>query len=210
MSEKAKKSEKKKDAAKKTAKPKATKPEKAEEKVVAPKVEMPKTETPKIETHVSGRKKKGIDLKTWILVGFAIIAFVIVSVAIIMLNQVEKIDSSYFHDADGKIVLTMDKSYAELDDSEWEPEITHVVYYHDNNMVTGARAFYEYKDEAEAKEAFNNLSLGQFADGKKLSGRFVVFSVKKQQYEDLTVAELKHTIELMKEIHALILDYDQK
>ena len=209
MSEKAKESEKKKVDAKKTSKPKATKSKKAEAKVTAPKVEMPKNETPKIETHVSGRKK-GIDLKTWILVGLAAVAFVIVSVAIIVLNQVEKFDSSYFHDGDGKIVLTMNKYYAELDSSEYESDITHVVYYHDGNKVTNARAFYEYKDEAEAKEAFDNLSLGEFAEGKKLSGRFVVFSVKKQQYEDLTVEELKHNIELLKQIHALILDYDQK
>ncbi len=210
MSEKAKKSEKKKLDAKKTAKPKAAKAKEAEAKVEAPKVEMPKNETQKFETHVTGRTKKGIDLKTWILVGLAAIAFVIVSVAIVMLNQVERFDSSYFHDGDGKIVLTMDKYYAELDSSEYEPDITHVVYYHDNNKVTNVRAFYEYKDEAEAKEAFDNLSLGEFAEGKKLSGRFVAFAVKKQQYENMTVEELKHNIELLKQIHALILDYDQK
>lgn len=162
---------------------------------------------------MSGKLKKKIekppfDYKTTIWVGLAVVALLLVIMAILKFNQNEKIDSSYFHDADGKIVLTMDEDVAELDNSEWEPPITHIVYYHDGDKITSVRAFYEYKTEADAEEANKHLELGDFADGKKMSGRFIVFDVKKSQYDGMTVTELEENRELLKQIDALILDYD--
>ena len=156
-----------------------------------------------------GRKRvREIDHKTWILVGFAIIALVFVIIAIVNFSQNESFDSSYFHDADGRIVLTMDRDSASLDDSIYEPNITHIVYYYEGDNITGVRAFYEYATEAEAKTAYAHLGLGSFADGKKLSGRFIVFNVKRAMYESVTVESLKNDRELLKDINALILDYD--
>lgn len=151
--------------------------------------------------------ERKIDHKTWILVCFAIIALIIVTVVILNFMLNEKIDSCYFHDGNSKIVSTMDKDSAALEDSIYEPNITHVVYYHDGTNITGAKAFYEYKDEEEAKEAYPHLGLGDFADNKKLNGRFVVFQVKKDLYDGLTVDKVKHSQELLKQINALILDY---
>lgn len=153
---------------------------------------------------------KPFDYKTWILVLFAVAALIVVIMAILKFTQNEKIDSSYFHDDDKKIVLTMDAENADLDDSKWEPEITHMVYYYDGNKITSARAFYEYETEAEAEEANKNLGLGEFADGKKVNGRFVVFDVNKSRYENLTVEKLRKNVELLKEINALILNYDKR
>lgn len=158
---------------------------------------------------VEEKVEKKIDHKTWILVCFAIIALIIVVVVILNFTLNEKFDSSYFHDSNGKIVSTMDKDSAALEDSIYEPNITHVVYYHDGTDITGARAFYEYKNEEEAKEVYPHLGLGDFADSKKLSGRFVVFQVKKDLYDGLTVDKIKHSQELLKQIDALILDYDE-
>ena len=155
------------------------------------------------------KKKKPFDYKTTIWVGLALVALIIVIMMILKFNQNETIDSSYFHDADGKIVLSMDKEMSALDDSEWEADVTHVVYYYDGNKIIAARAFYEYATEAEAEEANKHLSLGEFADGKKINGRFIVFDINKSQYEDMTVEDLKESRELLKEIDALILDYDE-
>lgn len=154
-------------------------------------------------------QKQKIDLKSWIMAGCAMIALAIVITMIIILNQNEEIESDYFRSDDTKIVLTMDKETAALDDSEWEPEITHMVYYYDGNKITGAKAFYEYDDAAEAKEAYDNLGVGEFSESKKLNGRFVVFVIKKRQYDGMTVEELKENIELLKQIDALILDYNE-
>lgn len=149
-----------------------------------------------------------IDHKTWISVGLAIVALFLVVCAIVGLSQNEKIESNYFASNDKKIVLTMNRDTAALDDSEYEPEITHVVYYIDGDKITGVRAFYEYPNEQTAKNANEHLTLGEFATAKALSGRFVIFQVKEDQYKDMTVTELKKNIELLKEIDALVLDYD--
>ena len=155
------------------------------------------------------KNKKKFDSKTWIYVGLLIVALVLVIVAIVNFSQNEKFDSGYFHDDDSKIVLTMDRNTAALDDSIYEPNITHIVYYYDGNKITGVRAFYEYSTEEEAKTAYAHLGLGDYADGKKLSGRFIVFNVKSMQYENLTVEDLKKNVELLKGIDALILDYGE-
>lgn len=205
MSEKTKKTEKKKVDAKKT---KAPKVKESTKKVKAPKVETPKAEEA-IKTDVKGTpRKRKLDFKTWFLVGCSVIALIVVITAFILLNQVEKVDSSFFHDDDRKVVLTMSKNVAALDDTEWEPDITHVVYFHDGDKITSSKAYYEYKNDEQAREAFDNLSLGEFANGKKLSGRFVIFSVKSDLFKDLTLSALLDRREKLKEIHALILNYD--
>lgn len=158
----------------------------------------------------SNRKRvKEIDHKTWIWVCLSIIALVFVIIAIVNFSQNESYDSSYFHDGDGRIVLTMDRDSASLDDSIYEPNITHIVYYYEGDNITGVKAFYEYATEAEAKTAYAHLGLGSFADSKRLSGRFIVFNVKRAMYENVTVEFLKNDRELLKDIDALILDYDE-
>ena len=150
-----------------------------------------------------------LDHKTWILVGFLIIALVFVIIAIVNFSQNESYDSSYFHDAEGKIVLTMDRDSASLDDTIYEPNITHIIYYYEGDNIVSVKAFYEYATEKEAKTAYEHLKLGDFADSKKLSGRFVVFQIKRAMYDGITVESLKNDIELLKGIDALILDYGE-
>lgn len=159
----------------------------------------------KDKERASTRKK--FDFKTWIFVGFLAVALVFVIVAIVNFTHREKYDSSYFHDTDGKIVLTMGKDAAALEDSVYEPNITHIVYYYEGNNVTGVKAFYEYATEKEAEKAYEHLGLSDFADSKNLRGRFVVFQVKRAMYEGLSVETLRADIETMKAIDALILDY---
>ncbi|MBR3269686.1 hypothetical protein IKG07_00285 [Candidatus Saccharibacteria bacterium] len=163
----------------------------------------------KKKTAKTKKVEKPFDYKTTIWVGLALVALMIVIMAILKFSQNEKFDSSYFHDADGKIVLTMSKEMSALDDSEWESDVTHVVYYYEGNKIIGARAFYEYATESEAEEAYKHLDLGPSASGKRISGKFVVFDVNKSQYENMTVEDLKASRELLKEIDALILDYGE-
>lgn len=156
------------------------------------------------------RKLPKFDVKTWAFVSVAVVAFMLVVAAIVNFGQTEKIESDYFHDSDGKIVLTMNKEMAALDNSEYEPFITHVVYYYNGNNITEVKAFFEYPDENTARQAYENLGLGDFADSKRLNGRFVEFQVKRAQYDGVSLDELKSDIETMKEIDALILDYNEK
>lgn len=174
---------------------------------MAKKVAMKDTEK---DNKKEGNKKveKRIDFKTWISVGILAIALVFVIALIMNFSQNEKYDSSYFHDSDGKIVFTMDKDMAVLDESIYEPNITHIVYYYSGNNVTNVKAFYEYATEREAEISFEHLGLGTFADSKNLNGRFIVFQVKKSMYENLTVDTLKTDAEKLKSADALILDYE--
>ena len=159
--------------------------------------------------HKKTRNVKSFDYKTTIWIGLFLVAFVIVVMAILKFNQNESFDSSYFHDADGKIVLTMSREMSALDDSEWEADVTHVVYYYEGDKIIAARAFYEYATEAEAEEAFKHLELGTYSTNKKINGKFVVFDINKSQYENMTVEDLKESRELLKQIDALILDYGE-
>ena len=152
---------------------------------------------------------KGIDKKTWILMALATVAFVIVVVVIVIVSRPEKIDSGYFHDDENKIVLTMSGDMSALDDSPYESGVVHVVYYYNGDKIASARVFYEYPDEEMAKIAFSKLEPGEYANNKKLNGKYVIFDLNKTQYEDLTVEELRQNIELLKLINALILDYDE-
>lgn len=154
-------------------------------------------------------EKKKIDIKTWVLVGCAVVALVIVIAVILAFNQSEKIDSSYFKDSDGKIVVTLDKEMAALDDSIYEGDVVHTVYYYDGDKITNARLFYEYYSEDDAKKAYEKLEPNAYLEDKKLNGKFIMFKVNKVLYEDTTVTELKETIEQLEEIDALILDYDE-
>lgn len=163
----------------------------------------------KTATKKTTKVVKPFDYKTTIWVGLALVGLIIVIMMILKFNQNEKIDSSYFHDSDGKMVLSMDKEISALDDSEWEADVTHMVYYYEGNKIVAARAFYEYATDAEAEEAYKHLDLGAYSTNKKISGRFIVFDVNKAQYENLTVDDLKESRELLKEIDALILDYDE-
>ncbi|MDO4526617.1 MAG: hypothetical protein Q4B87_00810 [Candidatus Saccharibacteria bacterium] len=161
------------------------------------------------ETNNSKRKRK-FDLKTWVLVGCAVVALVAVVAIIVGFNFREKYTSDYFHDADGRFVVTMDYKTAALENGPYEPFITHVVYYYDGEKITDAKAFYEYANNQDATEAYNKMAVGEYFDGISLNDRFVVLSIKKTQYEGVTLADLKASRDQLKGIDAVILDYDDK
>lgn len=183
--------------------------EKPKKKAAKTKKTVKTEKTTKAKKVVEKVVKKPFDYKTTIWVGLTLVALILVVMAILKFNQNERIDSSYFHDTDGKIVLTMTEDNAALDESIWEAPITHVVYYYSGDTLTGARAFYEYTTEAEAEEAFKHLELGDFANNKKISGKFVIFEVKDTRYNTMSVEELRNSIERLKQSNKLVLDYDE-
>lgn len=164
----------------------------------------------KVEKVSKADSVKPFDYKTWIWVLLAVAALILVIIAIVNFSQNEKFDSSYFHDADGKIVLTMTGETSALDNSEYESDIVHVVYFYDGEKITRGRIFYEYETDAEAEEAYKHLDLSEYATNGKISGRFVVFDINNSLYKDVTVTQLKEDVESLKQADALILDYDQQ
>ncbi|MBR5046265.1 hypothetical protein IKX73_01390 [Candidatus Saccharibacteria bacterium] len=146
-------------------------------------------------------KKKKLDLKSKIilgLIGIAIVAAVVVLV--VMLNRKESYDDDYFVSDDAKLVVAIDKELAAYDDSDYEPDVTYILYYYTGDDVTGMKVFFRYDTEEEAKEADENITMdGKFwATDKYLNGRYVIFNVDKEQYEGLVVSDIRKLIDDMK------------
>ena len=147
--------------------------------------------------------------KTLIMMGASFVVLVVVVILIVTIFWNKPVDSCFFHDSDDKIVITMDKETASIEGSAFEPYITHMVYYHDGKNITGLEAYYEYESEDVAKAVYDYLKPNGFADSKYRNGRFVVFKVNKSKYEGVTVDEIKDELERLKQIDAVILDYDE-
>lgn len=153
-----------------------------------------KIERKKKTEREAGRRK--FDFKSLVLGLLAFVALVVVIVAIVLLNnQPEEIPD--FKTNDTQIVMTMNAEMASYEDSEYEPEITHIVYFHDGEKVTNVKAYYEYGTDAEAKEALPELSMDYFS-GKRVAGRYVVLQVERDKFAGLTVAEIEKQYSLMK------------
>ena len=139
-----------------------------------------KIERKKKTEREAGRRK--FDFKSLVLGLLAFVALVVVIVAIVLLNnQPEEIPD--FKTNDTQIVMTMNAEMASYESSEYEPEITHIVYFHDGEKVTNVKA--------------PELSMDYFS-GKRVAGRYVVLQVERDKFAGLTVAEIEKQYSLMK------------
>lgn len=72
-----------------------------------------------------------------------------------------------------------------------------LVYYYQDNVITGVEHYYEYKDEKEAKEHYekDKEELKNDASIKKisLSGKYVVYVMTGDRDEGKTVEEIKNS-----------------
>lgn len=96
-------------------------------------------------------------------------------------NQIEETLKSFYTD-DNKLVYNNGDVYK-------------IVFYYEDDKITGLEHYYEYKDEKEAKEKYeedketlkNNTSIKDII----LSGKYVVYVLSGDQYEGKTVQEVK-------------------
>lgn len=148
------------------------------------------------------KTRQKFDRKSLGLGILAFLALLVVIVTIIVLNNQEEVIPE-FKTNDMQIVMTMDEDMASYEESDFEPEITHIVYLHDGDKITNVKAYYEYRTEEEAKEAFNKLSMDYYS-GKKLAGKYIVLQAKKDKFSGLTVEEVEKQYSLMKAAGALV------
>ena len=116
------------------------------------------------------------------------------------LKVANSLDDSYFQTKGNRMVLSLNKEIASFDDSEYEPDITHIVYYYGGNKINNVKIFFAYETKGEARTAYKNISMEgkDWALKKKLQGRFVVFELGSDQYDQLTTEEVKESIISMK------------
>lgn len=143
----------------------------------------------------------------------------VVMVAVILLAVVlaltlggnRPVDETIFETGDNRLVVSMNADMASFEDGEYEPEITRIVYYHNGKNITNMEIYFEYQTEDKAKEAYGNISLEgkDWATGKNLNGRFIIFDVAPGQYGGLTVEQMEGTIENMRAAGTLLEGTDE-
>lgn len=146
--------------------------------------------------------------KVW-LGGVAIVLLVaIVIVGIVLGNRQEPIEDGYFVSDETKLVQSMPANVAAFEENEeYSPMVTHIVYYHgDGPEITGVKVYFEYENEEQAVSANANITMDKksWSTGKRLNGKYIVFGVKGEQYNGLTVAEVSDNITSMEAAGGLL------
>ena len=139
---------------------------------------------------------------------------VVVAVAVVLLAVVialtlggkGEVNYSIFLPAGDRLVASMNAEAASFEDGEYEPEITRIIYYHNGKEITKVEVYFEYESEDEAKKANENITLAgkEWATGKSLRGRFIVFDVASEQYNGLSVEQMRRTLEDMRAAGTLL------
>ena len=127
----------------------------------------------------------------------AIVLVILIAVGAIILNRQEPVPDGYFVSDDTKLVMGVPAGISALESNkEYAPEMNYLVYYYDGNKITNARIYFEYDDDAEAKEANDHITLENkpWAASKRLNGRYIVFEAKPDQYRDLTTERVRENI----------------
>ena len=146
--------------------------------------------------------------KMW-LGGVAVVLLIIaVVVGIVLGNRQEPIADDYFMSDETKLVQSMPANVAAFEENEeYSPMVTHIVYYHgDGPEVTGVKVYFEYENEDRAQTANANITMDKksWSTGKRLNGKYIVFGVKGEQYDGLTVAQVSDNIASMEAAGGLL------
>ena len=140
------------------------------------------------------------DFAIGMIIGIVVLLVFVMAGIGMNLKSMNSIDDSYFKSEGNKLVLSMNKDIASFDDSAYEPDVTHIVYYYSGNTINNVRIFFAYDSKSEAKTAYKNISMEgkDWALKKKLQGKYVVFELGSSQYDKLTTEEVKEEIVSMK------------
>jgi hypothetical protein len=132
-----------------------------------------------------------------IVIVAAVALIIVIIVAISASNSFyESIDDDYFVSDGSKLVLTLPKKTASFETSEYEPDITHVVYYYSGDDITSARVFFAYNSEEEAREADKNIKSDDkdWMTGRKLNGKYIIFNTNSDFISGLTASFVKKAV----------------
>ena len=144
-----------------------------------------------IKTKVAGKDAASNSSK-FVVFGIAIVAIIAAIIAVVVaINANSTINDAYFVSDGSKYVLNIEG------DEDGKTKATHIVYYYSGDKITGAKSFYEFADEATAKEAYNELkeSAAEYADSSELKGKYIVITASDDDIKDITVDGVKSQIE---------------
>ena len=133
-----------------------------------------------------------------------VVVIIAIVVAVIFATRGPQINDAYFVSDGSKYVLNVDNN----SDDENAPIKTHIVYTYSGDKITGMFTYGEFKDEATAKNAFENYESVEDDSIKNVSlnGKYIVIESAEDEYKDLTPAEVKSQIELYESFKNINLD----
>ena len=136
------------------------------------------------------------DFAVGMIIGIVVLMIVVMVAVGVSLQTMNNLNDSYFASDKSKLVLTMNKDVASFEEGEYEPDLTHIVYYYTGNDINSVRIFFAYDSKKEAKEANENIDMTNkpWAAKKRLLNKYVVFDLTADQYEHLTTNEVKDSI----------------
>ena len=84
-------------------------------------------------------------------------------------------------------MLSLSRESSNYETSEYKPDMTYIVYYYAGNKITNVRIFFDYGSEEQARKAYNVITMDDkdWASGRKLSGRYIIFSTKSEMWNGL-------------------------
>jgi len=148
------------------------------------------------------KKKKNLTLIIAAVVAIVILVVVTVILANFKSDIPEEINDDYFVSDGNKIVLSLDDEMASFINGEFEPSITHIVYYCNGNKIYNKKYFFVYSDEGEANVAYEEIgdNYKEWASSKELNGKYIIFQDNSESYERLSTERVKDDIERMKAV----------
>lgn len=156
------------------------------------------------------RRKKALKRRNKIIgISCAAVVFVILTIVIAVgLSDSRPVDETFFEPGDNKLVMSIGSNIASFEDSEYEPEITRIVYDHNGKDITGMKIYFEYDTIEDARNAYENISVDDkdWANNKRISGKYIVFNAKPDQYEGFSVEEMEKIINGMEAAGALTVE----
>lgn len=152
---------------------------------------------------MANQAKKSKDNKNLIIGICAAAAVVVVIIlAVVLVNRNPALSDAYFVSDGTKYVLTIESDTEELENDEYTPLKTHLVYTYSGDTVTGMKTYYEYGDASSAKKAFDALKeeLGDEATAMEINGKYIIITADEESYKDTTASDVKKQIDLMESL----------
>ena len=150
------------------------------------------------KTNNTNKTNKNFALGICTIIG--VVAIIVVMITIILLNRGTSLNDSFFVSDDTKYVLTLDTDSVSMEDPEYNPIKTHIVYFYSGEEITGMKAYYEYSDPTAAKSALEYLKTNYEDENQNkitVNGKYVIFTASETEYENLTANDVKEQIDFM-------------
>ena len=129
----------------------------------------------------------------------AVVIIVIIIIAIVLATTNRGVSDSYFVSDGSKYVLTVESEDIDEDETSISPVKIHSVYNYSGDAITGLKTYYEFKDAASAKTAYDTITDEEKAEFKEvyLDGKYIVFVSNEDDYADITASEVKQNIDFI-------------